>query len=349
MVKKIKPIESRRTFIKKAGASVAFMAFGNQILFGKSLGPNPLWKEKARMLFKLQEIYCGILNNKIHIAGGFIDNDGRLEVSSYHISYDPIKNNWQLKGLLPSARHHPQLVGHHDKLYVFGGFKAQSKEKVWIMDQQSWVFNEVNNSWQDLAPATRKHAEVVSASLGDFIHIVGGRHPKGTRNQSFTDHRDTNSHLVYDPISNSWQSAAPALIERNSAAGTVIKDLFYVVGGRKMNGNNLPNLEIYDPKEDKWRNGSPMPQGQGALAAASVGGKLYAFGGEYFDKNGGGVYKECWCYDPKSDQWSASIPMLTPRHGLGGVAIGNRIYSLGGAKKPSGHETSDVVESIAFD
>lgn len=91
-----------------------------------------------------------------------------------------------------------------------------------------------------------------------------------------------------------------------------------------------------------------MPQGQGGLAAASAGGKLYAFGGEFFD-NGGGVYKECWCYNPTEDSWGRTTPMKSPRHGLAGTAIGRDIYAIGGALQAGGNQTSNRVEMLRTD
>ena len=86
-----------------------------------------------------------------------------------------------------------------------------------------------------------------------------------------------------------------------------------------------------------------MPQGQGGLAAASVHGKLYAFGGEFFD-NGGGVYAEAWTYDPTRDLWDAIPDMPHPRHGWGAVAGEDEIYVIGGALEVGGSKTSDLVE-----
>jgi hypothetical protein len=39
--------------------------------------------------------------------------------------------------------------------------------------------------------------------------------------------------------------------------------------------------------------------------------------------------------------------MPTPRHGLGAVALNGEIWLVGGAKRPSGNDTSDTVESFA--
>ena len=77
-----------------------------------------------------------------------------------------------------------------------------------------------------------------------------------------------------------------------------------------------------------------------------INGKLYAFGGEYFD-NGGGVYPQCWVYDPQTDAWDKGPDMKSPRHGLGGLTLDNRIYAIGGALERGGSQTSALVEVLS--
>ncbi|WP_306250911.1 kelch repeat-containing protein [Parvularcula sp. IMCC14364] len=302
------------------------------------------WQTRAPLPLKLQEIYPTVLNGKIHLAGGYMAEVDRITgVSDMHIVYDPSLDKWDLAASLPEARHHPNLVGHQGKIYALGGFKALTAQERWAAQDQSWVYTPGGDQWDTLTPAPEVHGETVCASIGDLIHVVGGRKPGGDRNQTWNDHVDTDRHLVFNPATDQWQRAAPALTRRNSAAGVVIDGLLYVAGGRTVTGGNVTDLEIYDPVEDRWRTGSPMPQGQGGLAAATVQGRLYAFGGEYFN-NGGGVYRECWVYDPQTDEWAASTDMRTPRHGLGGVAIDGWIYAIGGATQAGGVGTSNLLE-----
>ena len=301
------------------------------------------WEKRASMPYKVQEIYPALLEDKIHVVGGFTQHKGIIGVTAKHLIYDPCTDLWGEKAPMPVARHHPYIVAHKGKLFALGGFEASARDAVWMMHEESWVYNPKTDTWGESVAAPERHAETVSVSLGERIHVIGGRGLKGTRNKSYWDHTDTDRHLVFDPTSGFWQKAAPALRKRNSAAGAVINGLIYVAGGRSIKSGNIADLEIYDPQEDKWRNGAPMPQAQGGLAAAALDGKLYVFGGEYFH-NGGGVYPECWAYDPATDQWKASVPMLTPRHGLGGVAINGWIYAIGGAHKKGLNDTSNVLE-----
>lgn len=312
------------------------------------LPPNPRYTTGLKPLpFAVQEIYPAAHRGKIHIAGGLLGEGGRVVgVSDRHIMYDKRDQTIIEHARLPAPRHHPQAVSHRDMLYLLGGFGTNPNAINWIMSSDTLVYNDVFDTWSALAPAPGPHAECVAASMGDGIHIVGGRKPKGDANLAYADHTDTDRHMVYDPASNTWKTAAPALSARNSATGAVLPGgHWHVVGGRSMAGGPSDAHEVYDPKEDRWRSAAPMPKGSGAggNACGVISGKLYVFGGEYFD-NGGRVHPEAWAYDPSTDTWASMPPMPTPRHGLGGVSSGDKIWLIGGAKKPSGSDTSDVVE-----
>ena len=126
----------------------------------------------------------------------------------------------------------------------------------------------------------------------------------------------------------------------------MIAGRLYLVGGRTVQGGAMARLDRYDPKTDVWESLAPLPQASGGLAAAALGGRLYAFGGEWFGPSGAGVYGETWVYDPRSDVWSAGPRMLTPRHGLAGTAVDGVVLALGGARRASAADTSDLVEAL---
>lgn len=309
------------------------------------------WSARAPLPFAVQEIYPIAHRGRIHLAGGLVGEDSRVVgVSDRHIAYDPVSGDSQTLAALPSARHHPQLVSAGDKLYCLGGFETLANMVNWIMSAQALVYDDATG-WTARAEAPEPHAETVAGVLNNRIHIVGGRRNTGADNMSYGDHTDSDSHLVYHPDANTWERAAPALTSRNSAAGVVINGLWHVVGGRQVSGGPLDVHEVYDPSEDRWREAAPMPQGIGAggNAAGVINGTLYAFGGEFFSgANGGGVHAEVCAYNPASDEWEIVGEMPTPRHGLGGVTIGDAIYAVGGATRPSGNGTSAAVESLSL-
>lgn len=348
---------SRRTFMLGAAGTVATMASGNaeannaRCVIGQQRNrPHPqIWENHSQLSIAIQEIYAAALDDNIYLAGGLYSGDEGLGVSDRVFKwpdFDPLCDFeiWHELAALPEPRHHPNLVGHGDALYAFGGFRA-GNGGAWNMLANTTRYDPASDSWDERAPMPLPYGETVAMSLGDHIHVATGRQPNASANANWNDHGDRGVHYVYDPASDSWDTAAPNPNPRNSAAGGVIDGRLHVVGGRMVNDGNRAHHEAYDPVEDRWHELAPLPQGQAGLCAAVHGGKLYAMGGEYF-ANGGGVYPECWIYDPQTDSWEAGPGMLTPRHGLGAVTIGDGIVIIGGATQAGGNGTSDLVEVL---
>ncbi|MDP3737988.1 MAG: kelch repeat-containing protein [Hyphomonadaceae bacterium] len=348
---------TRRGAILSAGASLAAACCTKPPVIEAPAHSEVIWAPgQPPLLFAVQEIYPAAHQDRIHIAGGLLSDGTRVTgVSDRHIAYASGGVANELAPL-PARRHHPYAVSHKGKLYLLGGFGSDPDHITWVMSTDTLVFStsgdtEANGksypgSWLPLAPAPEPHAEVVAAAIGDHIHIVGGRRPKGDANAAYGDHEDVDRHLVFDPAANAWSKAAPALSARNSAAGALISGLWHVVGGRSVANGPTDAHEVYAPQEDRWRNAAPMPKGSGAggNAAAVLRDTLYVFGGEYFTGGQGGVHAEVWAYDPKTDAWTEVGKMPTPRHGLGAVTLNRSIWLVGGAKRPSGSETSNAVE-----
>ncbi|MEQ9314460.1 MAG: kelch repeat-containing protein [Henriciella sp.] len=299
------------------------------------------WRDGTSLPFPVQEIYPGLHNGRIHLAGGFVAEDGRITgPTAEHHAFNPATGYWERETPLPAPRHHPQLISYRNSLYCIGGFQS-GDDAIWQMRGGVWRYDDADKSW-NVAPAMpAPNGESVTAVADGLLFVIGGRLPKAERNLDWSDHTDVATNWMFD--GSKWRDAAPMPTARNSAAGGVIDGYIHVVGGRTVGGGNNSEHEAYDPASDRWERRAPMPKAQGGLAAAAVGDKLYAFGGEYFD-NGGGVYPDAWEYDALTDKWRHIADMPKPRHGLGAVAIGGDIYVIGGALKAGGTDTSAAVE-----
>ena len=150
---------------------------------------------------------------------------------------------------------------------------------------------------------------------------------------------------------------------RNSAAGAVLDGALWVAGGRTVSGGGTGRLDRYDPVADRWDTLAPIPRSYasnsqvgGGLAMVALGGRLVAFGGEWFAPRGagggggggGGVFAETWIYDPARDRWEAGPAMRTPRHGLAAAAYGDAIYAIGGGSVVSGGNATALVEALSI-
>ena len=308
--------------------------------------PDGSWEVAPSMSLAVQEIYPAWFDGAIHVAGGITSVIGSEVVATdRHNVFDPVVQTWSVATALPRPRHHIQLIGHGGRLFALGGFAIEPGVGSWVMQDQTWVYDPDTALWSDARAVPEPHAETVCAAIGDRVHLVGGRVPRGPANAAIGDHRDSRRHWVYDPVADRWERAAPPPSARNSAAGAVIDGLWYVVGGRSVTHGNLASNEVYDPREDRWRQAEPMPLAQAGLAAAAIDGDLVAFGGEGRD----GVFAEVWRYDPGADSWTAMAPMPLPRHGLGAVTVDGSVYLLGGAAGRRAVATSARVDRFRLE
>lgn len=347
---------SRRTVLKTGAAACTTFSAG---LGGIAHAGEPgAWTPLADMPFPVQEIYPAAFRKQVEIgpnrkpqtaniivnAGGLTADD-EFNVTDAVTFYDPAYDAWGYGEPLPAPRHHIALSANNGILYAIAGF-ARDDRGGWQMRADCWRTYGVNEFWEPSAPLPHPQAEMVTLSLGGYIHAVGGRAPAGSANANWSDHIDTDEHWIYDPAGDRWDSLAPLPTARNSAAGAVVNGVLYVIGGRTVSDGNTTAVEVYDPLSDRWAKARPMPKAQAGLAAAVLNGNIYVFGGEYFDAAGGGVFAEAWEYNPDTDQWRAVAAMPRRRHGLGAVAVGNAIYVLGGAAKAGGNETSGALDSF---
>lgn len=306
------------------------------------------WSKASSLPEAVQEIYPCAYQNRIHLAGGFIAENGRISgPTAAHHSWSTGEVTWHEETALPVARHHPHLIDFQNRLLAVAGFESPNRSAGWSIQKTGWISSRDKTTWEDLTPLPAPAAEAVLGVTGDgTLHLAGGR-TWANENQTgaWRDHIDTDHHFVLSDLNGSWERAAPCPHKRNSTAGAVINGNLHIVGGRQVGGGNLAHHTVYERAEDRWRDAAPLPQAQGGLAASVLNGKLYAFGGEFFD-NGGGVYPESWVYDPSRNIWSPLPDMPSPRHGLGAVTLENKVYVIGGALKAGGVDTSALVEVL---
>jgi len=307
-----------------------------------SVAASSVWKQVATMPLSTQEIYPTKHNGELIVAGGIARKAAAPYFTKRVLAYCPNTNTWREHSVLPEARHHAALVSADSRLFLMGGFNG-SITQIWRMQDTVLEFDK--NEWKPVITLPNKQAEgVIATSPQKRIHVVTGQSPKGLANSKRSHHKEVHTHWSWKPGESVWQDHAPIPTARNSATGGWIKDELIVTGGRTSAGN-LSSTEIYNLKTDKWRSAAPLPLPQAGTASVVVDDGLIVFGGEIFTPEAK-VFKEVWCYSISKDTWQALPNMRTPRHGLGAVKFGSKVYVVGGATEPAGSGTSNLVEML---
>jgi len=336
----------RRALLAAAGASAAvpFVARAQEVEAG--------WRPRAPLPWPVQEIYAAVHGGRIVTGGGLAARPGKpLHIEDRVAFYDPAADHWTPGPSLPAPRHHPMIVATDHDLYAIGGY-ARSEAGEWTNTTTAWILND--GAWKEISPLPSPQAEAVGVGLGGTTHLITGRTPGGAANGGWNDQADTDRHLVLVPGAPGWETARPCPMARNSAAAAVMDGAIWVAGGRTVSGGGTGRLDRYDPAGDRWDTLAPIPpspatgqQVGGGLAMAAANGKLVAFGGEWFQRGGGGgVFPETWIYDPAADRWEAGPPMRTPRHGLAAAAVDGVVYAIAGGEVVSGGRAGSVVEAL---
>lgn len=129
-----------------------------------------------------------------------------------------------------------------------------------------------------------------------------------------------------------WQFAAPLPKAIGELYGTSVGGRIYVLGGLE-NGAPVGYNWEYDPAGDKWTARKMMPRPAHHIMIAPWRNRIYVFGGFVRPKAfpAWQPIDNAWVYDPATDSWKALAPMPTPRGAGQAVALGGKLYVLGGA------------------
>lgn len=341
---------SRRRFLALGAAGAAALGTARPGWFGRPSGGGSRaqgrWTPAPGLPRAAQEVYAAVRDGVIVMAGGMrssADSSFEFETLEGTAFFDPEAGSWEAGPRLPEPRHHLSMAAVGGTVLGFGGFVGENLRTGFRFRRDVFALGDGRWSREGRMPVPL--GESVALAVGGRVHLVtGSLHPENGRPRSASG-----THLVYEPDSGAWSEARPAPTPRSSATGAVIDGKLYVVGGRRREGGfeNLGALERYDPESDRWDTLRPLPSPAGGLAGASLDGILYCFGGERFGPSGGDVFDESWEYDPAEDEWTATAPMRTPRHGLAAAAVAGRVYAIGGNTAPGvGAATSDVVEAL---
>jgi N-acetylneuraminic acid mutarotase len=317
------------------GAAVALVAGGTAVVLAASGGPESARSDRWTALrpagLERTEVAAARIGRSIYVVGGFERSSG---VSTAAVErYDIRRNRWSRVRPMPLALNHATAVAYRGDLYVHGGYRGANN----LTEPTGALlrFDPERRRWRRLPASSAPRAAHAVAVIGNRLYAAGGANDTGS----------LRSLEIYDFERRRWTSGpnfsfGPA---RNHTTGVAAGGRFYVIAGR--DAENFTAVERYDPRRRRWEDVPDLRTPRGGIASARLAdGRIVVFGGENLVP-GGTTIREVELFDPRARRWRSLPTMRTPRHGLGGVALGQRVYALQGGVEP-GFSFSDAIEVL---
>ncbi|WP_165795433.1 Kelch repeat-containing protein [Deinococcus koreensis] len=219
------------------------------------------------------------------------------------------------------------------------------QDAVFLLEQAQPVPAVLGWGARGAAPTTLYEGQ--GAAVGGRLYVFGGfdRNLDGVPTA-------TRAAWRFDASDNRWAALKPAPQALTHAGTAVDGASIYVAGGFLGDhpGPETDQVWRYDTAADSWTALPPLPSPRGAGALVRLGRDLHFFGGvrrtpdgEYRDDNA-----QHWVLPLDGGSWREAAPLPNARNHLAGVALGGRIYAIGG--QHGGNEARDNQSDVhAYD
>jgi non-specific serine/threonine protein kinase len=286
------------------------------------------WSALPSAPLERSEVAAARVGRFIYVVGGFEATRTSPAVERYDIR----RGRWKRVRDMPLGVNHPAAVAYHGDLYVHGGYTANLGLTGTTSALQR--YDPSRNRWSRLPPSPTPRAAQAVAVIGHRLYAAGGANETGS----------LRSLDICDLETGRWRHG-PAFPPpaRNHTTGVASGGRFYVLAGRDT--ENFTAAARYDPRRRKWERLPPLHTPRGGIASARVSdGRIVVFGGEQLVP-GGTTIAQVELFDPRTRRWSSLPDMRTPRHGLGGAALGRRVFAIDGGPRP-GFAFSRTIEYL---
>lgn len=275
------------------------------------------------MPFYRSDLIAVTVDQNIYLLGGSPNEGHGSDVVVPNMDvFSPTLDSWFQKSNMSNPRYRFAGALLDDQIYVTGGRSGQ--DKIVTINE---VYDVYNDEWTVFPSLNQNRSDHGCFVLDGKIYVVGGY----SEDYSILDTIE-----MYDPknSTNGWVVLPERL---NAARGDfsviTLHNKVYVVGGFGIGWNLLQNtsLEQYDPEIGQWQVKSPMLTPRGDKGGAIWNEKLLVTGGEIKNEKGESIsIDKTEIYDPTSDSWAYSTPLLESRFRIGSATLNNVPYIFGG-------------------
>lgn len=179
--------------------------------------------------------------------------------------------------------------------------------------------------WTSLQDAIEPRVEGHSAVLDGQIYVFGGFQTQ--------DIVPTDQNEVYNIAGNSWSAFAPLPIPNTHVGSAEADGKVWIAGGFALIGfiQTVDIVWIYDPVTNTFTNGPSLPAPRAGGALVRLGRKLHYISGLENRNDSVGDHFVLDLDEPGGPQtWTTAAPMPDPRNHFSGIALGGKIYAIGG-------------------
>ncbi len=225
-------------------------------------------------------------------------------------------SRWSTRSNLLEANSEMSVAELDGNIYVMGGYPSSR-----VTTRTVQVYDSTQNRWSFTTPLPIPLNHAMAAVANGRLYIIGGQ----TNDSGMGAY--VNTVFEYNPATTNWTARAPMPTARSAGAAAVIGDLIYVAGGRPPQGQDFA---VYNVVSNQWTTLPVLPTGRNHLAVSAIDGRIYVAGGRL----GGGFTSQMVptleMFDPATGSWTNRAPMLEPRGGVNGIAIGDCFFVFGG-------------------
>ena len=242
------------------------------------------------------------------------------------------EETWRTHAVLPTPRTEGAAATLGALIYYIGGIDQRNGTTVATVD----VYDPATDRWSAgvALPEPRHHH--TATAVGGKLYVIGG-YP--ALQPPWTPVRTV---FELDPARGTWRTVAELPSARGAHAAVAVGSTIHVVGGEAQ-GQPLALHDVFEPVANAWTNRPALPVAREHLGAAVVNGVIYAVGGRVQTGSQLANNALVHAFTVASGQWSTPTPMPTARSGHSVVAIGNRIYALGGERNGGLHAENEVL------
>ena len=280
----------------------------------------PEWEPRSGLSIPRDDFATAVIGNQIWAFGGMSgDRGSRLDTVEI---YDTRTDTWRtLDKPMPEGLASFEAAAIGRKVFVFGGLDRGGGASDF-----SSVLDTATGRWRELPPLpVPRYAHTVTLHDG-LIYVIGGDGAQGP--VATVD--------IFDPDTGEWSTGAPMPEARGSHDAVSAGPVIYVVGGF-LDSAPTDLVQTYDPAIDGWASAEPLPEPVSRAGAAMLDGRLWV-----------SLHEFSFVLDIEAGSWSPANPLTLSRHGLGYVAVGSRIYGVGGCTETPLRDvrTVDVLEAV---